>query len=137
MIKLFDLLKEQNNILVPRRTPEERTKNHIISINKKVQQYMKDGGKGSLDLNDTPITSLPDGLKVGGSLFLHDTLITSLPDGLIVGGSLDLYDTLITSLPNDLSVGGDLFLSNTPISEKYTSDQLKQMYPGVKGKIYI
>ena len=51
---------------------------------------------GSLDLEGTGITSLPDGLTVGGSLDLEGTGITSLPDGLTVGGYLDLEGTGIT-----------------------------------------
>jgi len=30
---------------------------------------------------------------------------------------------------------GDLELGNTPISKKYTREQIKQMIPGVKGRI--
>ena len=95
MIKLIDLL--ENKILIPRRSPEERSKNFLIATQKKIQQYIKDGGKGGLNLAGTPITSLPQ--------------------GLIVGGDLDLY--------------------NTPISKKYSKEQIKQMVPGVKGQIYI
>ena len=56
---------------------------------------------GDLDLRDTGITALPDGLTVGGSLDLEGcTGITALPDGLTVGGSLDLEGcTGITALP--------------------------------------
>ena len=135
MIKLIDLL--ENKILVPRRSPEERSKNYIIVTQKKIQQYMKDGGKGDLDLRHTPITSLPQGLTVGGNLNLIGAKITSLPQGLTVGGGLDLENTLITSLPQDLIVGGNLDLKNTPISKKYTREQIKQMVPGVKGSILI
>jgi hypothetical protein len=71
---------------------------------------------GSLDLKGTPITSLPTGLKVGDSLNLSYTPITSLPAGLQVGGYLDLTRTPITSLPSDLRVGGSLYLSHTPIT---------------------
>ena len=46
---------------------------------------------GDLDLSNTNITSLPDGLEVGRDLTLRGTKITSLPDGLKVGGGLDLY----------------------------------------------
>ena len=53
--------------------------------------------RGSLDLEGTQITSLPDGLTVGGSLYLRGTQITSLPDGLTVGGSLYLEGTQITN----------------------------------------
>jgi hypothetical protein len=156
MIKLLNLLKENNKILIPRRSAEERKKNHAIALKKKIQQYIKDGSKGDLNLSDTPITSLPQGLKVGGDLDLSYTPITSLPQGLTIGGDLNLSYTPITSLPQGLTVGGDLYLkktqitslpqdlkvgdnldlSNTPISKKYTKEQIKQMVPGVEGNIY-
>ena len=136
MIKLLDILKE-NKILVPRRSPEERSKNYQIVLQKKIQQYIKDGGKGDLDLTNTPITSLPDNLQVGGDLYLYNTKITSLPNNLQVGGFLNLSNTPITSLPDNLQVGGDLDLENTPLSKKYTEEQIKQMAPGIKGNIYI
>ena len=69
MIKLLDILNEnKTKILVPRRSPEERAKNYLIATQKKIQQYIKDGGKGDLNLGNTPITSLPDNLSVGGDL---------------------------------------------------------------------
>ena len=74
------------------------------------------GGWLGLDLSNTPITSLPDNLTVGGWLDLRGTGITSLPDNLTVGGDLYLDGTGITSLPYNLTVGGDLYLSNTPIT---------------------
>jgi hypothetical protein len=206
-----------SNILIPRRPAEEREKNYGIIIQKKIQQYMKDGGKGDLELPNSPITSLPDGLSVGGSLNLQNSKITSLPTGLSVGGELNLGNSSIISLPADLSVGGSLFLNHikikslpadlsvggslylnnlpitslpdglsvngdldlkgikitslpnnlsvrgylnlsglpieelpnnlsvggifylydTPISKKYTKDQLKRMLPGVKGNIML
>jgi len=160
MIKLISFLKEEN-ILIPRRSSEEREKNYKISIQKKIQQYIKDGSKGDLDLSDTPITSLPDNLKVGGYLDLSGTPITSLPDNLKVGGNLDLSGTKITSLPDNLEVGGYLDLSgtkitslpdnlevggyldlrDTPISKKYTNEEIKniiiQQGGDIKGDIYI
>ena len=136
MIKLIDLIKEES-ILIPRRSREDREKNYKIATQKKVQQYIKDGGKGDLDVYDTPITSLPQDLKVGGSLYLYNTPITSLPQGLKVGGDLNLNGIKITSLPQDLKVGGVLDLFNTPIAAEYTKEQIKQMVPGVKGYIHI
>jgi hypothetical protein len=122
MIKLLDILNEnKTKILVPRRSPEERAKNYQIVLQKKIQQYIKDGSKGDLNLRNTPITSLPDNLKVGGYLYLENTKITSLPDNLSVGGSLNL--------------------GNTPLSKKYTKEQIKQMIEDnggyVKENIYI
>jgi hypothetical protein len=108
MIKLKKLLKEEN-ILIPRRSPEERRTNYLIAIQKKIQQYIKDGSKGDLSLSNTPITSLPNNLKVGGWIDLSNTPITSLPNNLKVNGMLDLSGTKITSLPDNLTVGGGLF----------------------------
>jgi len=156
MIKLLDILRE-NKILVPRRSPEERQKNYQIALQKKIQQYIKDGGKGDLDLRNTPlqslppglkvegdldlentpIQSLPPGLKVGGNLWLLNTPIQSLPPDLKVGGILDLDDTSIQSLPPNLKVGDNLYLRGTPISKKYTEEEVRKMVPGVKGDIFL
>ena len=142
MIKLLDILKEnKTKVLVPRRSPEERQKNYQIVLQKKIQQYIKNGGKGELDLNNTPITSLPNNLSVGGDLYLYSTKITSLPDNLQVGGGLYLNDTPITSLPDNLKVRDYLNLNNTPLSKKYTKGQIEQMVEDnggyVKRNIYI
>jgi hypothetical protein len=102
----------EQTMFTPRRSPEERKKNHLIALEKQIQQYIKDGSKGDLDLKDTPITSLPDNLKtVGGNLDLSYTPIQSLPDNLTVEGSLflDGCENLKT-LPNNLTVKGDLGL---------------------------
>jgi hypothetical protein len=160
VIKLSDLIKEEN-ILVPRRSKEERSKNHLIAVQKQIQQHMKDGGKGDLDLSNTPIVSLPDGLEVGGTLNLRKTKITSLPDnlkvgeyldlsftpiaelpkGLEVGESLWLTNTRITSLPSDLKVKKYLNLKDTPIADEHTKEQIKQMIkqtvPGIEGDIVL
>ena len=69
--------------------------------------------KGDLNLSETPIESLPNGLVVSGDLILSECeSLRSLPEGLKVGGSLDLsYSLHLDSLPNGLVVGGDLILS--------------------------
>ena len=99
MIKLKTLL--ENQILVPRRSKEERQKNHIIATQRKIQQYIKDGGQGDLNLNDTPIQSLP----------------------------------------NNLEVKGGLNLSNTPLSEKYTKEEIRKIIEDkggfIEGDIYM
>ena len=119
MIKLIDILLEEEkyNILKQLRTPEERKKNYIIATQQKIQQYIKGGSKGDLELINTPIISLPDNLTVGGSLYLRNTPITSLSDTLKVNGSLDLR--------------------GTPLSKTHTEEQIRQRMPGVKGNIAI
>ena len=157
MIKLLDLLKEDNPF-VPKGTPEEREKDYNRITQNKIQEYIKSGMKGDLDLSNTSITSLPsnltkvggdlwlfytkitslpDNLTVGGNLNLSDTNITSLPYNLTVGGNLNLFNTQITSLPSNLTVGGDLDLFYTPLSKKYSEDKIRAMVPNFKGKIYM
>ena len=49
---------------------------------------------------------------------------------------LNLRDTPIESLGNLISVGGYLLLSNTPLSKKYTEEEIRQMV-NVKGIFYM
>jgi hypothetical protein len=95
----------------------ENQKNIIIATQQKIQQYIKNGSNGDLDLHNTPITKLPDNLKrVDGDLNLYNTPITTLPDNLTVNGFLDLSNTKITTIPDNLTVGGWLDFSNTKIT---------------------
>ena len=116
--------------------------------------------KGNLNLFDSKIPSLPEGLKVSGDLVLsYSEKLNSLPKGLKVGGNLNLafckeltslpeglkvgdglnlyYCDSINSLPEGLEVGGYLNIRDTPL-QKYTDEELKEMVkPGfIKGKIY-
>ena len=137
----------KKQILKPRKTGEERKRNHKVSVEKRIKKYIKDGGEGnlnlrgtlieklpdnlkvggSLDLSGTPIEKLPANLKVGGYLHLNNTPIEELPDNLEVGGGLYLMDTPIKELPDNLKVGGSLILRNTPLSKKYSKKEIRNM----------
>ncbi len=114
--------------------------------------------KGDLDLRNSSIKSLPSDLEVGGDLILINSQIEKLPNNLIVNGhlvldscknlqslpnglkvkrDLDLQYTNITSLPSDLEVNGDLILLITPISRRYTEEQIRKMVSKVEGSIYL
>jgi len=71
--------------------------------------------EGNLDLTNTDIKSLPDGLKVAGDLNLTETDMRLLPERLEVAGNLYLDHSFIKSLPKDLKVGGDLSIEATYI----------------------
>lgn len=122
---------------------------------KVIQNYIKNGSIGTLDLNGSRITSLPSNLqRVGGNLDLYDcNKIEFLPDKLTVGGDLDLrYCWNLKALPDNLVVGGHLFLDECKnlhtlpknlrvgkcISLQDTNIQLKDIkYPiTVKGYVY-
>ena len=78
---LLEALYKQmyESVLIPRRTPEERQKNYAIAFQKIVQEYIKNGSRGDLDLSDSPNFMLPEGLTVNGKLTINDSKITSLP----------------------------------------------------------
>ena len=120
MIKLKEILLESDelNILLPRRSVADRQKNYLVAIQRTIQNYIKNGGKGDLDLGNTPIETLPDNLtRVGGDLSLENTSnLKKLPDKLIkVDGSLDLNGSHIQSLPDGLFVGENLYLHDSHI----------------------
>jgi hypothetical protein len=87
-----------------------------VDVSQEVKnKIILDKAKNSKSFNlsgTTQLTSLPEGLSVGGNLYLEGcTGLTSLPEGLSVGGNLYLEGcTGLTSLPERLSVGGDLNL---------------------------
>jgi hypothetical protein len=73
---------------------------------------------------------------ISGDLNLNDLPIKSLGNLISVGGNLNLFKTSIQSLGNLTSVGGYLYLRETPLSEKYTEKEIRQMVD-VNGYIYL
>jgi hypothetical protein len=82
---------------------------------------------GYLDLYETKIESLGNLRSVGGWLDLRNSNIESLGNLRSVGGNLYLAYSEIKSLGNLQSVGGNLYLRVTPISEKYSEEEIRQM----------
>ena len=107
-----------------------------------LQSFLKSKGNpkwkilDDLVLNDTQIKSLGNLISVGGGLNLGNTQIKSLGNLISVGGFLFLYKIPIESLGNLISVGGNLDLRYTPLSEKYTEEEIRQMVD-VKENIYM
>ena len=91
---------------------------------------------GNLDLDESSIESLGNLESVSGDLNLAGSSIKSLGNLESVGGNLFLYGSSIESLGNLESVGGSLFLRRTPMSKKYTEEEIRSMVD-VKGKIYL
>ena len=120
-----------------------------------LQKFLKRRGNplysigGNLDLSGTNIKSLRNLTSVGGNLDLFNSSIKSLGNLTSVGGFLDLrYCKNLTSLGNLTSVGGAfnlykcenltslgnltsvgvyLNLTDTPISKKYSRDEIRDM----------
>ena len=104
--KIFEFLEENDN----RKTPFLWKWVNNIPLTEKDLNI-----EGELDLTDTDIKSLPDGLKVAGDLNLTETDMRLLPERLEVAGNLYLDHSFIKSLPKDLKVGGDLSIEATYI----------------------
>ena len=145
-----------NNILIPRRL-EDRKERYKILIQRRIQQYIKNGCIGNLDLTNSSFEKLPDNLiKVGGYLGLFNSQIKSLNNLESVGGSLDLdYSTIeslgklesvgeyldlehtpIKSLGNLKFVGGDIWLRNSFL-ENYTKNEIMRMVNVKEEDIHI
>jgi hypothetical protein len=69
-----------------------------------------------LSLGHLPwLTSIPEGLEVGGDLDLRQTGITALPHGAMVGGNLWLDGQPIVTMAGAWEVKGYAYLRKTPI----------------------
>jgi hypothetical protein len=74
--------------------------------------------------------------RISDSLDLFDNKdVADLNNLISVGGNLILGRTNIKSLGNLKSVGGYLYLSGTPLSKKYTKEEIRKMV-NVGGNIY-
>ena len=152
--------KKPPTIFIPRRADsEDRDKRYAVSIQKQIQNYIKNGGE-NLDFSITPIQSIPDNLKfVNGDLNLFNTKIKSLPDNLTVDGALDIrytkltklpdnltanqlrvdYTVLINQLPKNLKVTDLVYLNRNNIKKVkvYTVKELKKLFPNVNDFMYM
>jgi len=83
------------------------------------------------------LTKLPDNLYVGGYLNLGICKqLRDLPNDLYVGKSLDLWGCeQLTKLPNNLYVGGDFNVGDTPLADKYTDEQIRDIVTSTGGEI--
>ena len=74
--------------------------------------------------------------RVRGDLDLKNICPETLGNLVSVDGYLNLHECInLTSLGSLKYVGGDLDLRNTPIAEKYSKKEIRQMVE-VKGDIY-
>ena len=98
--------------------------------------------RGYLKLNNSKqLIKLPDKLHVEGWLDIREcSQITELPDDLFVGGWLAFPYTNISEIPNNLYVHYDLYVYDTPIAQKYTNEEIREMITSkggtLIGKIY-
>ena len=82
------------------------------------------------------LTKLPDKLYVGGWLDIRGcNQLTELPNNLYVGGNLWLYVSKIQEIPDNLYVGGYLHISETPLSKKYSHEEIREIITSKGGTL--
>jgi len=92
---------------------------------------------GWLYLWKTDIKSLGNLERVDGDLDLQITDVETLRNLKYVGGFLNLYLCRnLQSLGNLEYVGGNFILNDTPLSKKYTKEEIRNMVE-VVGKVYM
>ena len=92
--------------------------------------------EGYLDLFNSEIKDLGNLTSVGGYLDLFNSGIETLGNLTSVGGHLNLRISKIESLGNLTSVEGDLVLIDTPLSKKYSEEEIRSMVE-VGGKVIL
>jgi len=129
-------------------TEEQQEVLHIPSIKifggnwNLLQKFLKSKGNppytigGDLILKGSPIASLGNLISVEGFLTLKGSSIESLGNLTSVGGDLYLTNSSVTSIGKLSYVGNSLFLFDTPLSKKYTEEEIRQMV-NVSGNIHI
>lgn len=87
-----------------------------------------------------PHSITDDDWHVQGTIDLRDTFVTTVPNNLDIQGGLNLDNTLVTTVPTDIKTTWYLSFKNTPAAVKYqpyTKRELKEIFPGVKGNVYV
>jgi hypothetical protein len=93
--------------------------------------------KGWLYLSYNTVESLGNLTSVGNWLDLEGSeKVKSLGNLTSVGGDLYLRRSNVESLGNLTSVGGDLYLTGTPLSKKYSREEIRSMVE-IGGKVYL
>ena len=82
---------------------------------------------GDLVLDGSEIESLGNLTHVGGTFTMINTPIKTLGNLTSVGRSLFMNGSEIESFGNLTSVGSNMFMRQTPIDEKYSEEQIRQM----------
>ena len=107
LTQLYQLIREE--IKASQNPPE---------ISNKIQQYIKNGSKGDLNLSESKIKSFENLKRIEGNLNLMlSRQIKSLGNLEYIGGELDFSYSGLQTLGNLEYVGGDAYLSNTSIKD--------------------
>ena len=82
---------------------------------------------GDLVLDGSEIESLGNLTRVGGTLSMIATPIKTLGNLSSVGRTLFINSSELESFGNLTSVGSNLYMRDTPVSEKYSEEQIRDI----------
>ena len=133
---ILNFLKEKEDKELPKKWFDSIEKLKLIYELENHPDGIQYRYEGDLNLNKTMISKLPNDLYVDGYLNLaYCQKLKKLPDNLHVVNDLGLRNTNITELPNKLIVGYNLYLWDTPLAQKYSSDQIREMIKSKGGMV--
>ena len=134
---IFNFLKEKEGKEIPEAWLDSREQLKLIKELETHPDGIQYKHNGNLDLNDSTIRKLPNDLYVDKALILENCKqLTKLPNNLYVGGYLDLEGCeQLTKLPDDLFVGRNLFIYNTPLANKYTDEEIRDIVASKGGTL--
>ncbi len=115
---VFDFIKEKRGYDYP---VEYKLRNGI-ELSEDELNY-----KGELKLMYCWIKRLPDNFSVSEYVNLYKSSIESLPDNFYVGRSLSIERTNIYTIPKGLKVGYNFYVADTPLSKRYSVDEIRKM----------
>ena len=81
--------------------------------------------KGDLNINDTKIADISNGVKILGDLSFCGSLIKELPIGLEIGENLVIRSSKIKELPKKLKIGGNILMDLGQITKLPNDLELK------------
>ena len=114
--KIFNFLEEKEGKEVPNKWFESIKLFNLIQKLENHPDRTQYKHRGHLDLNRSTIKKLPNKLHVVGRLTLSNC-------------------KQLTKLPNDLYVGRNLLIYNTPLDDKYTNEEIKEIVASTGGQI--
>ena len=134
--KILNFLKEKENKELPESWFDSVKKFELIKELENHPDGTQYKHRDDLNLINTNIKKLPNDLYVDGLFDLDGCKrLTKLPDNLYVGGYFSIQETNITKLPDNLYVGNDLHIYGTPLAEKYTDDEIREMITSKGGTL--
>ena len=89
---------------------------------------------GSLDIEESNIKELPDDIKIGTTLYADYTDIETLPNNLTLYFAV-LSNTKLKEIPYNLKIHQTLSIYNTPLTKKYTDEEIRKMIEDKGGSV--